>query len=226
MLAMPLITQILEAKGKGQRRRIYLDGKFAFTIKLNVVARFRLREGMDLSSAQIQQIETGEVRQECLDRAMKYLSGRLHSAAELKRKLLRQEYSPAMIDEILEELKRLGYIDDARFAKTKALSAAQHKHHGPRRAMVELMKAGVKKDVAQGAVGEVYESNDNVAEARRLAEKQVERLKKLEPPLARRRLIGMLSRRGFDYDCIKPVVEEMLGRSGSAGHSYEDRNDA
>jgi SOS response regulatory protein OraA/RecX len=164
---MPLITQILEAKGKGQRRRIYLDGKFAFTIKLNVVARFRLREGMDLSSAQIQQIETGEVRQECLDRAMKYLSGRLHSAAELKRKLLRQEYSPAMIDEILEELKRLGYIDDARFAKTKALSAAQHKHHGPRRAMVELMKAGVKKDVAQGAVGEVYESNDTSGSSRK-----------------------------------------------------------
>src|SRR5205085_386593 len=139
MQAMATITQILEARGKGQRRRVYLDGKFAFTLKLNVVARFRLREGLNLSPAQLQEIETGEVRQECLDRALKYLSGRLHSASELKRKLLRQEYSPAMIDEVVEELIRLGYIDDARFAKTKALSAAHHKHHGPRRAMVELM---------------------------------------------------------------------------------------
>jgi regulatory protein len=208
---MAVITQIVEPKAKPQRRRIYLDGKFAFTVKLNVVAKFRLREGMELTSQQVQEIEQGEIRQECLDRAMRYLTGRLHSREELRKKLLRQEYSAAMIDEVLEELKRLGYIDDERFAKTKALSAAQHKHHGPRRAMVELMRAGVKKDVAEVAVGEVYESNDNVAEARKLAMKQAARLRKLDPQVAKRRLVGMLARRGFDYDAIKPVIEEVLG---------------
>jgi regulatory protein len=212
MFDMPVITQIVEPKSKPNRRRIYLDGRFAFSVKLNVVAKFRLREGMDLSPQQIEAIEQGEIRQECLDRAMKYLSGRLHSREELRKKLARQEYSAAMIDEVLEELKRLGYVDDDRFAKTKALSAAQHKHHGPRRAMMELMRAGVKKDVADAAVGEVYESNDNVAEARKLAMKQAERLKKLDPQVAKRRLAGMLARRGFDYDAIKPVLDEVLGR--------------
>jgi len=211
MFDMPVITQIVEPKGKPNRRRIYLDGRFAFSVKLNVVAKFRLREGMDLSAQQIEAIEQGEIRQECLDRAMKYLSGRLHSREELRKKLTRQEYSAALIDEVLEELKRLGYVDDDRFAKTKALSAAQHKHHGPRRAMIELMRAGVKKDVADAAVGQVYENNDNVAEARKLAMKQAERLKKLDPQVAKRRLAGMLARRGFDYDSIKPVIEEVLG---------------
>ena len=210
--SMAVITRIVEPKGRPQRRRIYIDGKFAFTVKLNVVAKFRLREGMNLSPKQIEAIEQGEIRQECLDRAMKYLSGRLHSGQELSRKLLRQEYSPAMIDEVLAELRRLGYVDDARFAKTKALSAAQHKHHGPRRAMMELMKAGVKREIAQSAVGEVYESNDNIAEARKLAQKQAARLRRLDPQVARRRLVGMLQRRGFDYDSIKPVIEEVIGR--------------
>ncbi len=209
---MPLITQIVEPKGRPNRRRVYLDGKFAFSVKLNVVARFRLREGMELSPQQIEAIEQGEIRQECLDKAMRYLSGRLHSREELRKKLSRQEYSAPLIDEVLEELKRLGYLDDERFAKTKALSAAQHKHHGPRRAMMELMRAGVKKDVAEVAVGEVYESNDNVAEARKLAMKQAERLRKLDPQVAKRRLVGMLARRGFDYDSIRPVIEEVLGR--------------
>lgn len=209
---MAVITQIVEPKGKPNRRRIYLDGRLAFSVKLNVVAKFRLREGMELSPQQVAAIEQGEIRQECLDKAMKYLTGRLHSRQELRKKLLRAEYSDSMLDEVLDELKRLGYIDDARFARTKALSAAQHKHHGPRRAMMELMRAGVKKDVAEVAVGEVYESNDNVAEARKLAQKQAARLKKLDPQVARRRLIGMLQRRGFDYDSIKPVIEEFIGR--------------
>jgi hypothetical protein len=37
-------------------------------------------------------------------------------------------------------------------------------------------------------------------------------LKKLDPQVARRRLVGMLQRRGFDYDSIKPVIEEVIGR--------------
>jgi len=189
-----------------------LDGKFAFSVKLNVVAKFRLREGMNLSEQEIEAIEQGEIRQECLDRAMRYLSARLHGRSELRKKLLSQEYSPPMIDEVMDELVRLGYVDDQRFARTKALAAAQHRHHGPRRAMMELMRAGVKREIAQGAVREVYESNDNVAEARKLAQKQAARLRKLDPQVARRRLAGMLARRGFDYDSIKPVIEEVLGR--------------
>ena len=167
---------------------------------------------MNLSEQEIEAIEQGEIRQECLDRAMRYLSARLHGRSELRKKLLSQEYSPPMIDEVMDELVRLGYVDDQRFARTKALAAAQHRHHGPRRAMMELMRAGVKREIAQGAVREVYESNDNVAEARKLAQKQAARLRKLDPQVARRRLAGMLARRGFDYDSIKPVIEEVLGR--------------
>ena len=39
------------------------------------------------------------------------------------------------------------------------------------------------------------------------------RLKKLDPLVARRRLVGMLQRRGFEYEAIKPVVDEVLGNS-------------
>jgi hypothetical protein len=38
-------------------------------------------------------------------------------------------------------------------------------------------------------------------------------LKKLEPGVARRRLAGMLQRRGFDYDDVKSVINEAIGRS-------------
>jgi SOS response regulatory protein OraA/RecX len=43
-----------------------------------------------------------------------------------------------------------------------------------------------------------------------LARKQAPRLRKLDPIVARRRLTGMLQRRGFDYDDIRPVLDEVL----------------
>ncbi len=47
--------------------------------------------------------------------------------------------------------------------------------------------------------------------ARELARKQAPRLKRLDPMVARRRLMGMLQRRGFEYETIKPVIDEILG---------------
>jgi regulatory protein len=208
---MPIVTKIIEQKRRANRRNIYLDGRFAFGLNDNVVARFRLREGMNLTEAQVEQIEQGEVRQECFDDAMKYLKSRLHSRVELRRKLLQREHPEQMIDEVLSELARMGYLDDARFARTKALAAAEHKHHGRRRAFVELLKAGVKRDVADAALDDVYNHTDSLGAARVLAQKKAPSLKRLDPLVARRRLAGMLQRRGFGYETIKPVIDEVLG---------------
>src|SRR5207248_3300037 len=141
---MPVVTNISQQKRRANRRNIYLDGAFAFGCNLNVVAKFRLREGMNLSAEQVQAIQQGEVRQECFDQAMKFLQRRLHSRAELGRKLARKEYGELVVNQVLEDLARMGYVDDERFAKTKALSAAQHKQHGRRRAFMELIKSGVQ----------------------------------------------------------------------------------
>jgi regulatory protein len=209
---MPVITQISEQRRRPNRRNVYLDGAFAFGCNLNVVARFRLREGLALSPEQVQQIQLGEVKQECFDKAMAYIGSRLHSRAELMKKLTRREYGPAVIDAVMEDLLRMGYVNDEQFALSKVRSIATHKHHGKRRAAMELTKAGVKGEAAKKALDEVYDAQDSVAVARALAEKKAPSLRKLEPMVARRRLVGMLQRRGFDYESIKPVVDEVLGR--------------
>ena len=212
---MAIITKISEQKKRESRRNIFLDGSFAFGVNLNVVARFHLRVGLELNPEQVAEIAAGEVRQECLDKGLAYLSGRLHSRSELRRKLMRREYGEGVINDVLDQLQRLDYLDDARFARAKALSAAERKHHGRRRAFMELRKAGVSGDVADKALDEVYAASDTVSVARQLAIKQAERLKKLDPLAAKRRLVGMLQRRGFDYEDIKGVVAEVLGGDNS-----------
>jgi regulatory protein len=210
---MPVITKISEQKRRSNRRNIYLDGKFAFGCNLNVVARFKLHEGLTLSPEQIEKIQQGEVRQECFDYAIKILQRRMHSRSELRTKLMRREYGEGLINDVVDDLARLGYVVDSRFANTKALAAAQHKQHGRRRAFMELRKAGVENQVAGRAVEDVYDVTDSTALARKLAEKQAPRLRKLDPIVARRRLVGMLQRRGFNYDEIRPVIDEVLGYS-------------
>jgi regulatory protein len=208
---VPTITRIVEQKRRKNRRSVYLDGAFAFGCNVNVIARFRLREGQRLTNEELAAVLAGGVRQECFDDAVRMLQTRLHSRSELSKKLARKEYGPQVVEGVLSDLERLGYLNDAEYAKARATSAAKHKHHGIRRAKIELMRKGVDADTADEALADVYDTHDSLAVARELARKQAPRLAKLEPLAARRRLVGMLQRRGFEYEQIKPVVDEVLG---------------
>lgn len=208
---MSLVTQITAQKRAKNRRSVFLDGAFAFGCNINVVARFRLREGLQLTDDEVTTIQLGEVKQECFDYAMRCLQTRLHGREELSKKLMKREYGRAVVDAVLEDLTRMNYVDDEAFAKARATSAAKHKHHGKHRAMAELLRKGIRREVATKALAEVYNPQDSLAVARELARRQAGRLKKLDPLVARRRLVGMLQRRGFDYETIKPVVTETLG---------------
>ena len=77
--------------------------------------------------------------------------------------------------------------------------------------MSDLLRAGVSMESARNATQEVYSQNSAVDAAKDLAMKQSLRLKKLEPLAARRRLIGFLQRRGFDYEVIGPAIAAALG---------------
>jgi regulatory protein len=213
---MPTITGIHEQKRNPRRRNVYLDGRFAFACNLNVIAKFRLRQGMTLQPQQLAEIQQGELRQECLDAALALLQLRLQSRAELVRKLTRKQFDLPLIEQVLEELTRLGYVDDARFARTRALAAAQYKHHGRRRLLLDLLKAGVPRATAEAAVEQVTgrDPGQLLSAARELARRQAPRLAKLGPAAARRRLAGMLQRRGFDYEQIRQVMEEALPATG------------
>lgn len=215
---MPTITQIAEQKRRKNRRSVYLDGAFAFGCNLNVVVKFKLHEGLQLTSDQIAAIQQGEVRQECFDKSIAFLSSRMHSRSELSKKLTKYEYGKLMIDSVLDQLAELGYLNDKAFAEAKAELAAKHKHHGRNRAMIELARKGVERETARRAVEVVYETHDSASVARDLARKKMRSLARLEPFVAKRRLFGLLLRRGFDYDTIKPVVEEVLGGVDDESH--------
>ncbi|HRK32350.1 MAG TPA: RecX family transcriptional regulator [Tepidisphaeraceae bacterium] len=208
---MPLITQILEQKRRANRRSVYLDGKFAFGCNQNVIVRFKLKEGQTITAGQVSAILQGAVRQECFDAAMNLLQQRLHARDEMFRKLIKKEYSAEMTNNVLDQLAEMGYVNDEQFAQARASLAAQHRQHGRRRAMVELLKRGVNRETARVAVEKVYETTDSLAIARQLAQKKAASLRRLEPMVARRRLAGMLARRGFEYDVVKPVIDEVIG---------------
>ena len=207
---MPKVTAINPQRRRPERRSVFIDGDFAFGCNVNVVARFRLREGMAIDADLRRRIEEGEVKQEAFDHALRLIGQRMQSERELRTKLGRREYGPGVIDAVVEDCIRLGYLDDAKFAAARAADAANLKKHGRQRAVQELLAKGVDRGTAENAANEAYEDVDPVEAATALAEKRRPSLARLDRPAAVRRLSGYLQRRGFDFDTVRAVVERVL----------------
>lgn len=76
------------------------------------------------------------------DRALRALSRREHSAAELKHKLTRRGHDEAVADSIVENLSAAGWQSDARYAEMLVRNRAEQ-GYGPLRIEAELEHAGV-----------------------------------------------------------------------------------
>lgn len=219
---MVLVTRLIPQKKNPRRCNVHLDGHFAFACDAETIERFGLKVGEPIAGEDLRALEYGQVKQECFNKAAHLLTLRPHSRAELFAKLRRQEWADGVVEAVVDDLTHMGYLNDADFARAKARNSIEQKRHGKRRAFLELIRAGVDGDVANQAVAEVYGQSDAKQIALELAEKYAPRLARFDRQTARRRLAGMLARRGYESDLIRNVLEKLKPGDAGSGVGRED----
>ncbi len=150
-------------------------------------------------------------QEEALHRALRYLSYRPRSEAEVRNHLRERGYVDAAIDRSVERLRQLNYLNDNNFARSWAASKIAGRGYGPRRIEQELRAKGIGPALIREVVTEVFRDGDEARQARRLVEK---RYHKLEPndDKTLRRAVAFLQRRGYSskviYDIVKYSIDE------------------
>ena len=70
---MPTITSIMQ-QSKKERFNVFLDGEFAFSVSIDAVIKYKLKEGLLLSNTLINQISTEEEQNYAFSLALKYIN--------------------------------------------------------------------------------------------------------------------------------------------------------
>ncbi len=140
--------------------------------------------------------------------ALRQLTVRARSRAELGRALARKNVPSDAAREVLDRLEDVGLIDDATFARDW-LEAGARRQKSRRALLQELSEKGVDRDVIDAAVAELDGDRD-YAVARGLAERKAGSLAGLDPQVRYRRLAGALARRGFSASVVAQVTREVL----------------
>lgn len=188
--------------GKTKQGRFALfdeNDAFLFSVDGETFQRNRLREGAALDAASLSALKEQSDLRMAKDKALSLLSLRDHACGELYEKLCRKfdEHTAAAA---VAEMRRLGLLDDARFARHRAKYwAGQNK--AAREIRRRLLEMGIDRATADAAVAEL--DTDEADACRAVLEKSY--LRKLQS--GRRDLVvAALARRGFSYGVIKAAI--------------------
>jgi regulatory protein len=191
---MGKITALKMGKRDPARVSVYLDGEYAFSLTLDDAAR--LREGQTLTDAEIAALKRADAVVRAVDSASRFLAARPRSVQEVRRRLMRRQFEDAVIDQALDKLQALGYLDDQAFAAFWVRERRAFKPLGARALRYELRQKGISESIIREALAHI----DAEADALRAAQAQARRLRGLSRRDFWRRLSAFLQRRGFAHD--------------------------
>ncbi len=203
------VTKIEVQKKRTNRCNIYLDDEFAFGLDQDILLKFDLYKGRELSEADIEKILDSEEKKNAKDRAIKFLSYRDRSEKEIIDKLKEIGFHRDVIDCTLSELKRMKFIDDKRFAISFANTKMISKPVGEFLLRRELSAKGIEEEYIEQAVEQAYLEKDQETIALELAKNRWRRYKNLESYKAKKRISDFLLRRGFNWDVTSSVLERL-----------------
>jgi regulatory protein len=115
---------------------------------------------------------------------------------------------------VLDRFTEVGLIDDAAYARAWVSSRQAGRGLARRALSAELRAKGVDPDVAAEAV-EAVDDEDERQAARRLVERKLAGVRRLDRVTATRRLMGMLARKGYNGGLAAAVVREALDGAGA-----------
>lgn len=142
---------------------------------------------------------------------LRLLTVRARSRAELATKLAQRGYPDEVAETVLGRLAAVGLIDDEDFAEQWVQSRQRNAGKGKRALAAELRIKGVDDEVIASALSGIDAGVERVR-AEQLVERKLRRetLSDGDEAKVMRRLVGMLSRRGYNQSMAVAVVTDAL----------------
>lgn len=203
------ITSIRPTQKNPKRVCIRIGRKVVATLAQSKVAELGLHVGQAWDDQLATLVAEASVYDKALRQAMNRLNRRAMSRSDLDFKLKRLDYTQPVREEVLDKLTEMGFLDDEAYARALIEATMRRKPAGPQLLRQKLFQKGIHRSLIERLVGEATDAQDLAPGAVDLARKKLRTMQRLDIETRKRRLYGLLARRGFNPDTISSVMAEL-----------------
>lgn len=210
------IAQIRRRPSARQQINIECDDGTKFIVHEEVVAQLGLRKDDQLTGDAVNKLAAAEEISRAKEKALRFISYRLRTVKEVRRKLTEHEFLPSVIDRVIEQLLSIRVLDDQAFAEAYIRDALAHKPAGGKLIRQRLRLLGVDNQIIDQAIHTSPLTDEELPIAQEAAAKYMRKMEdtssRLSSDKRRQRLTNFLARRGFSWNTISAVVKETFPR--------------
>jgi regulatory protein len=210
------ITKIERQKKNAARATVYIDGAFGFGVSDEVLIRYTLHTGMELTERFVEELAEADSEDTGKQKAMRYLGIRPRTRREIATYLARKGYSEMVTSRVIERLVALRLLDDAEFARMFCRDRLKLKPTGSQLLKKLLLQKGVPRPTAEEVMAEFFEPETEqtlaAAAAARFLRKKLEPRSADDEAAVKRRLLDHLLRRGFSYEVARHAIDQLYAR--------------
>ena len=153
--------------------------------------------------------DPGDPEQVARSICLRALTGAPKTRQQLADLLAKRGIPDDVAELVLDRFGEVGLIDDAAFARAWVTSRQAGRGLARRALKAELRAKGVDGEAAEEAVA-LVDDQDEWEAARRLVQRRMPGLRRVDRVTAERRLVGMLARKGYGAGLAAWVVREAL----------------
>ncbi len=192
--------------------KVVIDGAYTFHMNQKEVDHFRLREGLEISKEDLEEILLDTVYRRAKQKALSILKFMDRTEQELRDKLSNAGYTNDIIDRTIVYVSEYGYLDNERYASSYIRARMNSKSRLA--IQMELLQKGLEKDLIEQAMKEEYQIDDEDAQTedaelvaiRRAVEKKARASGEDLTPDQKKKIMASLYRKGFDIAKIRQVI--------------------
>ena len=204
-----IITRIETQKRNINRVNIYIDHKFAFGLTDEIRYKYDLHTNKEINEDFVEDVLKAEEQRKVINAALNLISYRQRSIKEVRQNLKTKGYEDIYIEKAIEYCKSQNYLNDEEFANSFMKDKQNLNKYGSKRIKYELISKGVSKSIIEEVLQ--IDPEDEYSIALGLAEKKINSYKGQDRNSIYRKLGGFLQRKGYPYDIVKNVLNEILG---------------
>ena len=156
-----------------------------------------------------------EIRVAAEESLVRKLRARSLSISEARQALRGAGLDGGAISDVIEDFGRRGYLDDAALAGVLVRSGVERKGQGRVALSRALAQRGIPREVIDSALEELPDDDDE--RALEFARTKARSMTRLDPDAALRRLVGQLSRRGYNGAVAMKAAKAALREASFGG---------
>lgn len=192
---------------------ILFDNSETLILSLELFLKSGLKRNDEITENRLAALLTENKKFHIKQRAFRLLGRRHHSILELKQKLFQKNHESKLINDVLNDLVKGGFLDDKKFASVFVEEKLRTRFWGNKKLKSELIKKGIDAHTISEVLSSHLSSDNKLQSAELLAVKKLERLKfrKYDLQTLRKKVSGYLMTRGYDYEIIREVSNKVFG---------------